>query len=87
MAIVFDTSALLRPRFTADEFTPTKWDSAEAKADFANKLCQFIASDFKESLFTKVLYNRLNMTYGHIAHYGEIAVMRSDYVSLRPRLQ
>jgi hypothetical protein len=70
MPIVFDTSALVRPRFTSAEFTPTKWDSAEAKADFANKLCQFIAADFKESLFTKAFYNRLSMTCGHIAHYN-----------------
>ncbi len=70
MPIVFDTTALVRPRFTPAEFTPTKWDSAEVKADFANKLGQFIAADFKESLFTKVFYNRLSMTYGHIAHFN-----------------
>jgi hypothetical protein len=70
MPIVFDTTALVRPRFTPAEFTPTKWDSAEVKANFANKLGQFIAADFKESLFTKVFYNRLSMTYGHIAHFN-----------------
>ena len=67
MAIVFDTNALLRPRFIAADFVPTKWDSAATKADFASRLCQFIAADFKESLFTKVFYNRLHLTYGHIA--------------------
>lgn len=70
MAIVFDTNPLLRPRFTTADFVPTKWDSAETKADFANKLCQFIAADFKESLFTKTFYNRLHLTFGHIACYN-----------------
>lgn len=70
MPIVFNTSALVRPRFTSAEFTPTEWDSAEVKAEFANKLCQFMAADFKEGLFTKAFYNRLSMTYGHIAHFN-----------------
>ena len=77
MPIVFDTSALLRPPCTAAEFTATKWDSAEKKAEFANKLCKFIAADFKESLFTKAFYERLSMTFGHIAHYAEDVVMWS----------
>jgi hypothetical protein len=40
------------------------------KAEFANKLCKFIAADFKETLFTKTLYSRLSNTFGHIAHYA-----------------
>jgi hypothetical protein len=70
MPVVFDTGALLRPRFHADEFTATKWDSSEVKAKFANDLCRFMAADFKESLFTKALYQRLSMCWGHIAHYN-----------------
>jgi hypothetical protein len=76
MTIVFDTGALLRPHFVAADFAATKWDSAETKADFANKLCKFIAADFKESFFTKALYNRLHQTFGNIAHYAELAIMR-----------
>jgi hypothetical protein len=69
MPIVLDTKPLLRPQFTSTEFKATKWDSAEVKAEFANKLCKFIAADFKETLFTKALYSRLSNTFGHIAHY------------------
>jgi hypothetical protein len=77
MPIVLDTKPLLRPQFTSTEFKATKWDSAEVKAEFANKLCKFIAADFKESLFTKALYSRLSNTFGHIAHYAETVVMRT----------
>ncbi|MDE1905128.1 MAG: hypothetical protein KGH75_01575 [Rhodospirillales bacterium] len=69
MPIIIDTRALLRPPFTAAEFTPTQWDTAEAKADFANRLCKFIAADFKQTLFTKSVYRRLSNAFGHIAHY------------------
>jgi len=70
MPVVFDTGALLRPRFQADEFTATKCDNSEVKAKFANDLCRFMAADFKESLFSKALYQRLSMCWGHIAHYN-----------------
>ena len=76
MPVVFDTGALLRPRFQADEFTATKWDNSEVKAKFANDLCRFIAADFKESLFTKALYQRLSMCLGHIAHYNQRRILR-----------
>lgn len=75
MSIVFDTSAFLRPAFGADEFTPTKWDSAATKAEFANKLCRFVAADFKETLFTKTLYRRLSLCFGHIAHYDRFGFL------------
>lgn len=70
MPVVFDTGALLRPRFQPDAFTATKWDTADVKAKFANDLCRFMAADFKESLFTKALYQRLSMCFGQIAHYN-----------------
>lgn len=87
MPIVFDTSALLRPPFTAAEFTATKWDSAEKKAEFANKLCKFIAADFKESLFTKSLYERLSMTFGHIAHYNREGFFGNFFVNLTGKVE
>lgn len=46
----------------------TRFTTAEDKASFANKLCRFIAADFKESLFTKNLYDRLAGSFGLIAH-------------------
>ena len=54
--------------FLPYEFTATQWSSQEDKAAFANDLLQFIDSGFKQTLFTKKLYNRLSMTFGHIAH-------------------
>ena len=60
--------ALTNPAFTAAEFSPTQWDSAEDKAKFANALMKFIAGDFPRQSFTKSLYQRLSNTFGHIAH-------------------
>jgi hypothetical protein len=55
-------------RFRADQFTPTQFDSAAVKAEFANRLAEFIERDFPQHLFTKAFYRRLSMTFGHIAH-------------------
>ena len=86
MSVVFDTGALLRPRFQADEFTATKWDNSEVKAKFANDLCRFIVADFKESLFTKALYQRLSMTFGHIAHYDQEGFFSEFFRDLRGKV-
>ena len=55
--------ALTNPAFTAAEFSPTQWDSAEDKAKFANALMKFIAGDFPRQSFTKSLYRRLSKSY------------------------
>jgi hypothetical protein len=68
MPIIFDTGVLTRPSFDPAAFTPTQWDTGADKAAFANALCRFIAADFKLSLFTDKLYQRLYNTFGHIAH-------------------
>lgn len=57
--------------FTAAQFTPTKWDTAEDKAKFANHFVRFVEGGFKESVFPKWFYRRLSMTFGHIAHYNK----------------
>lgn len=57
--------------FLASEFTPTQWSTTEDKAQFGNTLLHFIESGWKETLFTKKLYNRLMNTFGHIAHYNQ----------------
>ena len=56
--------------FTAAMFTPTKFDTAADKAKFANHLVRFVHSDFNRNLFPKWFYNRLSMTFGHIAHFN-----------------
>jgi hypothetical protein len=62
--------ALTIPAFTAEEFSPTQWDSAEDKARFTNALMKFIAHEFPRQSFTKSLYQRLSNTFGHIAHHN-----------------
>lgn len=58
------------PRFMPDQFTATQHSTTHDKAQFANRLTRFIESGFAPSHFTKPLYNRLSMTFGHIAHYN-----------------
>lgn len=55
--------------FLPSEFAPTKFSSTVDKADFGNALLHFLEADCPQELFTKKLYNRLSMTFGHIAHY------------------
>jgi hypothetical protein len=54
--------------FDHSEFTPTKWYTAEEKADFGNKLLHFMLTGFLVGRFTEKLYTRLSMCFGHIAH-------------------
>jgi hypothetical protein len=63
--------------FLPSEFVPTKFSTAADKADFGNTLLRFIESEWKQTAFTKSLYNRLSMCFGHIAHYVEGVIMQS----------
>jgi hypothetical protein len=76
--------------FSPDQFTPTKWSSAEEKAKFGNDLLTFILSDCPEGKFTAKLYERLSNCFGHIAHYDKAgffdtwfssAATRSDFLN------
>lgn len=58
------------PRFTAAQFTPTRFADAEAKARFAQHFARFLANNMAEHLFTQAFYQRLSNTFGHIAHYS-----------------
>ena len=64
--------------FPLDEFTPTKFSTAADKAEFGNHFLRFIETEWTQALFTKDFYHRLSMCFGHIAHYGKSAIMRSD---------
>jgi hypothetical protein len=57
-------------KFTADQFTPTQWETADDKAWFANQFVKFIKSDFDQRHFTDRFYRRLSNTFGYIAHYN-----------------
>ena len=56
-------------KFPASNFTSTKWNTAEDKARLANKLTKFILNGFQQASFTKEMYKRLSMMFGHIAEY------------------
>ena len=55
--------------FSPSEFAPTEFSTAADKADFGNTFLHFVDADCAQNLFTKKFYNRLSMTFGHIAHY------------------
>jgi len=67
--------------FTVSDFVPTKWSTAEEKAAFGNNLLHFMMTGFLADRFTEKLYTRLSMCFGHIAHYVECAIMRSNDVN------
>ena len=55
--------------FTASDFVPTKWSTAEEKAVFGNNLLHFMLTGFLAERFTEKLYTRLSMCFGHVAHF------------------
>jgi hypothetical protein len=55
--------------FTASEFLPTKWSTADEKAAFGNNFLHFMLTGFLAGRFTEKLYTRLSMCYGHVAHF------------------
>lgn len=56
--------------FRSDQFVPTEWSTAEEKAKFGNALLHFVQSEWRRTLFRKKFYQRLSVTFGHIAHYN-----------------
>ena len=56
--------------FQMQDFTPTKWATAEEKAKIANKMIRFILGGFQQGSFNKAMYQRLSNMFGHIAHYN-----------------
>ena len=53
--------------FTASEFLPTKWSTADEKAAFGNNFLHFMLTGFLAGQFTEKLYTRLSMCFGYIA--------------------
>jgi hypothetical protein len=82
----WDAPALLRPPFAPVQFTPTKWDTAEDKAVFANALARFIASDFRPLLFTEKLYARLHNCFGHIACHDRSGFIAQFFESISGKI-
>ena len=62
-------------------YTPTQFDTAADKLKFAKQFVRFVESDFKETIFPKWFYNRLSMTFGHIAHYNQSGFYATFFTS------
>jgi hypothetical protein len=63
--------------FLPSEFMPTKFSTAQDKAEFGNTFLHFIESEWARTAFSKSFYNRLSMCFSHIAHYVEREIMQS----------
>jgi len=73
--------------FLPSEFVPTKFSSAQDKADFGNTLMHFIESEWARTAFSKSFYNRLSMCFGNIAHYDLATFYGTWFTSDADRLQ
>lgn len=68
-------------RFNPDQFTDTRFDTAEAKADFANHFVKFVEDGHQWEDFPDWFYRRLSMTFGHIAHYDRVGFYNTFFTS------
>jgi hypothetical protein len=73
--------------FLPSEFVPTKFSTAQDKADFGNSLLHLIEFEWALALFSKSLYNRLSMCFGHIAHVDRIGFYETWFTSDADRLR
>jgi len=73
--------------FLPSEFVPTKFSSAQDKADFGNTFLHFIESEWVRTAFSKSFYNRLSMCFGNIAHYDLATFYGTWFTSDADRLQ
>jgi hypothetical protein len=81
------TRALTTPAFVAADFVPTRWDTAEQKAKFANALLTFVAQDFPRSKFHESFYRRLSNTFGHIAHNNSAGFYERFFLTAEDKLE
>lgn len=68
--------------FLASEFVATKFSSAAEKAEFGSALLKFLGADCAPGLFTNKLYQRLSMTFAHIAHDNRSQFYEEWFASL-----
>jgi len=72
--------------FLPADFAPSQFSMDADKANFGNALLHFMESEWKQELFTKSLYNRLSMCFGHIAHYNREGFYATWFTSDQARL-
>jgi hypothetical protein len=73
--------------FSPDDFTPTKFSTAEQKAAFANQLIAFIAAGFPEKKFTNAFYERLCNCFGFIAHLNRNGFFETFFTCTADKLR
>jgi hypothetical protein len=73
--------------FLPSEFVPTKFSTAQDKADFGNTFLHFIESEWARTAFSKSFYNRLSMCFGNIAHYNLATFYETWFTSDTDRLK
>ena len=73
--------------FTAEKFTATQWDASEKKAGFAKQFIRFVQSDLSKSQFPKTFYQRLSMTFGHIAHYNQHGFFETFFTTTEDKVR
>ena len=73
--------------FHPSEFVPTKFSSAQDKADFGNAFLHFIESEWARTTFSKSFYHRLSMCFSHIAHYDAAGFYETWFTSDADRLR
>jgi hypothetical protein len=73
--------------FFPSEFQPTKFSTAQDKADFGNAFLHFIESEWVRTAFTKSFYNRLSMCFSHIANYDAAGFYETWFTSDSDRLR
>ncbi len=73
--------------FLPSEFVPTKFSTAQDKAEFGNTFLHFIESEWARTVFSKSFYNRLSMCFSHIAHYDAAGFYATWFTSDADRLR
>jgi hypothetical protein len=66
---------------------PTKFSTAQDKADFGNAFLHFIESEWARTAFSKSFYHRLSMCFSHIAHYDAVGFYETWFTSDADRLR
>jgi hypothetical protein len=73
--------------FTAEQFKPTQWNTAQDKADFANQFVRFVEGGFSASEFAPDFYSRLSQTFGHIAHFDRGTFFKTFFTCSADKLK
>lgn len=73
--------------FSADKFTATNWEGADQKAKFARQFIRFVENDFAKDKFAVWFYQRLSMTFGHIAHFNQAGFYQEFFTTTADKVK